>query len=89
MTNVALAIVLFLLSAFVIILVKRDHDIRHVTERKRKMGKNNRYHKERGIRRIDYSIPITIVYLILNLLQMMGNIRMAPKDRKRYSAITI
>jgi hypothetical protein len=53
------------------------------------MGKYNRYHKERGIRRIDYSIPMTIVYLMLNLLQMMGNIRMAPKDRKRYSAITI
>jgi hypothetical protein len=64
LTNVALAIVIFLLKCICYILVKIDHDSRHVTERKRKMGKNNRYHKERGIRivdprRIDYTYTYT------------------------------
>ena len=53
MTNVAFAIVIFLLKCICYIVVKRDDDIRRVTERKRKMGKNNRYHKERGIRIVD------------------------------------
>jgi hypothetical protein len=53
LTNVAFAIVLFLLKCICYIVVKRDDDIRRVTERKRKMGKNNRYHKERGIRIVD------------------------------------
>jgi hypothetical protein len=53
LTNVAFAIVLFLLKCICYIVVKRDDDIRRVTERKRKMGKNNRYRKERGIRIVD------------------------------------
>ena len=53
MTNVAFAIVIFLLKCICYIVAKRDDDIRRVTERKRKMGKNNRYHKERGIRIVD------------------------------------
>jgi hypothetical protein len=53
LTNVAFAIVLFLLKCICYIVVKGNHDIRRVTERKRKMAKNNRYHKEGGIRIVD------------------------------------